>query len=78
MSFKSIIKNENNIKLQYYGTEVFKRYSQVIRHNYFEPTDKIEMIWTTPLAKYNEVFIAKFDREEDGVRVYNVTDNYLN
>ena len=75
--FYSKVKNENNIKLHYYGKQFFERQDGHIRPNYFEPTDTIQLSWTTKLAIHNEVIIAKFDREVEGVRIYNIVDNFI-
>lgn len=80
MSFTPIsykIKNEKNIPLHEYGKQVFKSIGNRIINVNHEMTEWIYMDFTTPMAKHNERFVAKFDREIEGLRIYNITDSYL-
>lgn len=77
MIFYSEIRNENNVKLEYYGSYVYEKVKDKITPMYCEPTDKVEMSWSPPLAKHNEFFVEKFSREENGIRIYNITDNWV-
>jgi len=70
------IKNENNIPLQHYGKDLMKRQGNVILKDY-NSGDGIYIQFDKPLAIHNERFVAKFDREVEGIRIYNVTESYI-
>lgn len=70
------LKNENNISLCKYGKMVWENIGNKIQSKQVV-TEVIQLHWTKNFAEHEEVFIAKFDREVEGIRIFNITDNFI-
>ena len=80
MSFTPIsykILNENKITLCKYGKMIMEKHGNKTTGAHCNMSNEIQLSFDTTFAEHNERFVAKFDREENRIRIYNVTDSYI-